>query len=203
MPTDQADLKALQDQVNEIAALPAQADRVYQEIHTQLEAWYLEAQHDNDQSMMSQLHLMDVMAQVLAMYVPKQAIIVNSLLVGLHQMRDQRNTTLEKLEALQNGIDDIFTTEHPLLREVFRRVALATHESFWANFPYDFADKLGPEWQWWEADRLHTALTVPIEEVDDLGIEYGFTAAQLEAFRQGLKDLMHETLHEKEDIFAE
>src|SRR5690606_33997969 len=93
---------------------------------------------------------------------------------------------LDELDTLEQGLGNIWMSQHPKLQRLYAEVMETHNAAFWESLPYDMAEVLGDNWQQWDADTLYAAVTADIDEVDEDGDYYGFTRDQLIAFRKNL-----------------
>lgn len=111
---------------------------------------------------------------------------VAAILVTAEEVRRQRDQIAGELGELIDAVRDHWQTNHPLVAPLHEAIADAHNAAFWESLPYDMAAVLGGEWDFIQADLLYSILTVDPEEMWEDGSDFGFTPAQLAAFRQNL-----------------
>lgn len=186
--TDQPhdDLTPLEERLNNAAQIVPHSEQAQMEILGILEGWYAHARDNDDAPLQAALITIMSRTDQLTTHVMEQAILLNSVVIAMHTLRKQRDAALDELDTIEQGLANIWMTQHPKLKQVYSQVAESHNADFWESLPYDMAAVLGDDWQQWDADTLYAAVTADIDEVDEDGDYYGFTRDQLIAFRENL-----------------
>jgi hypothetical protein len=191
------ELTPLQEQINAVALFPAQAQQNIVFIQESLrDLWNMAIEAGNEEIAGAIAEICS-RSEMMADQIGQQAIVLNTLAAGLFKVWEQRNKAFDELENLHVGIQNIWTTEHPLLKGLYDRLMQSHNEAFWESLPYDMANTLGGDWDFMDADTLYLMLTVEEDTVDDEGYEYGFTLTQLREFRAYLLEMVQQIKSEE------
>jgi hypothetical protein len=199
-PEEPNELTPLQEQINSVGMYPAIAQQNITFIQENLkELWNMAVEVGND-ALAGKIAEICSRSEMLADHIGHQAIVLNTIAAGLFKVWEQRNKAFDELDNLHVGIQNIWTTEHPLLQGMYDRLMQSHNEAFWESLPYDMANMMGGDWDFINADTLYLLLTIDEELVDEDPFEYGFTLTQLREFRGYLLEMVQQIKTEAEEM---
>lgn len=194
------EITPFQEKLTDLVQYPAQADQAKTEMDEQLQAWLQFAEQTDDAPLYSAVVMLLSRSSQLHDYVHKQGAAIGSLIHVSENLKEQRDTALDDLEAIEEGLDNPWVTQHPKVKPLYERIADSHNEAFWESLPYDIAAVLGGEWDFTQADRLYTALTLDLSEIDPdylaqaVWEEHGWSLDNLLAFRREMLELVQQYL---------
>lgn len=121
--------------------------------------------------------------------------VVGMAVTGINEMTHQRDMIAEELAIVVRALD---THDQNSQHEIVSRFISETYDTvmenhnaaFWESLPYDMAATLGGDWNFMDADKLYTLITLDMN--DDMPEDHGWTASQVNTFRERLRRLLAE-----------
>ena len=136
----------------------------------------------------------DLLAQELAQAEAE----TENLATEVDDLIDEREYLREQEQKLLTAIRYPYNSDLPQIKQmigdmetevyeqVFDEAFTDASDAILESLPYDLANQLGDDWQFWQADTLHTLLTIDMNEVPENENELGFTRQQVIQFRAAL-----------------
>lgn len=171
-------------------------------IHDNLEALSEIMPVDYDGDEINGLYNIANQLQSTALEAAKMAKFATSLAL---KTREQRDELAVKLKDIHSAMENPWMTKHPAVNRLYHELVETHNAAFWESLPYDIAATLG--WDHWEGDDIYRALTydpyaeefdpdAPIDEINEVMMANdGYTFTELQQFRAGVRQLLHQLMH--------
>ena len=136
----------------------------------------------------------DLLAQELAQAEAE----TENLATEVDDLIDEREYLREQEQKLLTAISSPYNSDLPQIQQmigdmeteiyeqVFDEAFTDASDEILENLPYDLARMLGDDWGFWQADTLHTLLTIDPDDVPKDASDHGFTRQQVIQFRAAL-----------------
>lgn len=121
---------------------------------------------------------------------------INSVQAERDALLLQRDAVLDELHTFITQMTNGDFWDNDTSTEVYEAAVEVHNEAFWSSLPYDIADKIGGEWQFFDADLLYDVLTTFDEE--EFAYGRGLAVEDVHEFRANVLTLVRQ-LSKKEN----